>query len=510
MDRRTFLRKAGAGAIALPIAFGDLPVFAFRYHPLLAALGLLDTDRVLVLVQLNGGNDGLNTIVPYEDDLYYQMRPTLAIRRNQVLPLGSGLGFHSALEPLRAIWDEGDLAIVQSVGYPNPNLSHFRSTDIWLTGSDGNTVLQTGWLGRYLGQEYPDFPQVLPSEPLAIQIGAGASLAFHGPNGEMVTSLSSPDEFYQIVGEGSIVRPATPDTPAGRELEFLYTLYAGTYQYASVIKRAADRAQNRSSYDSSALARSLAIVARLIAGGLGTRLYLVQQGGYDTHAAQANTHTGLLRTLAAAIRAFYEDLRALGLADRVLLMTFSEFGRRPRENGSAGTDHGTAAPMFLVGRPVRGGILGPRPDLRRLDNTGNLFYHIDFRQVYSTLLGDWFGLRPELLERILLGRFEALPLLTGAATGVEDPEQIQGFRLDPPWPNPADQELVIRFHTLGGHVVLRLFDVTGRELMRPLDGAVPPGWQELRLSVVRLPAGAYFCQLLSGPFTQTRKFTVAR
>nr|BCX01929.1 MAG: hypothetical protein KatS3mg041_1975 [Bacteroidota bacterium] len=510
MDRRSFLRKAGMGTIALPVVFGDLPVFAFRYNALLRALGLLETDRVLVLVQLNGGNDGLNTLVPYEDSLYYQLRPTLAIRPDQVLPLLPGLGLNTALEALRPIWDEGDLAIVQSVGYPNPNLSHFRSTDIWLTASDGATVLDTGWLGRYLSRQYPEFPDVLPSDPMAIQIGLGASLAFHGPNGEMVTSLSTPDEFYSLVGEGSVNRGVFPDTPAGKELQFLHTVYEGTYQYASVIKRAADRVQNRASYGADSLSRSLAIVARLIAGGLSTRLYLVQQGGYDTHALQANTHTNLLRTLAGAVRAFYEDLRALGCADRVVLMTFSEFGRRPRENGSAGTDHGTAAPLFVVGRAVQGGILGPRPNLAQLDATGNLYYHIDFRQVYSTILRDWFGLDAELLEQVMRGRFEPLPLLSGVATGVEDPERIQGFRLEKSWPNPASAEVRIRFHTLGGHAVLRLFDVTGREVMRPIDGPVPAGWRELRLRIEHLPPGTYFYQLTSGPFSQTHKLLIAR
>ncbi|MBU3745313.1 MAG: DUF1501 domain-containing protein [Sediminibacterium sp.] len=370
MKRRSFLQKSLPAGVLLPSLLNG---FSFRAFGLEAAelssllLPATDTDHVLVIVQLNGGNDGLNMVIPVENfSNYVNARKNIYIPEEKVLPLNGKAGLHPAMSGLSNLYQDGQLKVIHSVGYPQPNFSHFRATDIWMSASDSATLINTGWAGRYLNYEYPNFPNGYPNasmtDPLAIQIGSVTSLTFQGPSVSMGMSISSTSNFYNLVNG---VTDPVPNTPAGKELAFIRVVAQQTQQYATAIKSAAAKVTKQVTYPSSnGLADQLKIVARLIAGGLQTRVYMVNYGGFDTHSVQVNstdtstgTHANLLKNVSAAIKAFQDDLRMLGADNRVVGMTFSEFGRRIKSNDSGGTDHGAAAPCFLFGKQVTGGVL---------------------------------------------------------------------------------------------------------------------------------------------------------
>ncbi len=417
MQRRDFFRRmltAGAGLV--PFTVWGFPVRAYGRTSdigiLSAAADAPPTDRVLVMVQLQGGNDGLNTLIPYADDAYYKARPTLGIPRTDLLPISGTLGLHPSLAPLKPLYEEGRMAIIQGVGYANPDRSHFRSTDIWLTGSNADEYLSTGWLGRYLDYQFPNFHDDKESDPLAIHISPVLSLALQGKSGGTGIALQDPVQFFNLVSRGNqIIDTGAPPTPAGYELKFVREINAESLQYSKQVKAAADRGKNVVTYPSGSLAGQLALVARLIAGGLGTRIYIVSQGGYDTHATQPTRHGQLLDELAKDIAAFEGDLQKLGVSNRVVGMTISEFGRRVKENGSQGTDHGTSAPLFVFGDPVRGGVLGSNPDFGKLDGAGDFVYTYDFRQVYASLLQQWFEAPSDGLKAVFPKGMTLLPLV---------------------------------------------------------------------------------------------------
>ena len=410
MDRRSFLRNLGlvAGAGTVSMALGNIPLRAFSrsFMNIQAVNG-----KVIVLLQLSGGNDGLNTIIPFEDSLYYNARPSLGIRKEDVIKLNNLTGMHPSLQPLKALYDEGMVAILQNVGYASPDRSHFRATDIWLSASDSNVVIDDGWVGRYLAKVLPDHNPINSEHPMAIQIGSTQSALLECTcQGTMGISFESPNQFYQLINGSTADNDPPPDTIAGNQLKYIKEIAALSIRYAQIIKEKADLVENKATYPNTRLARQLAIVAELIAGGLETPVYLTSIGGFDTHANQGGSHANLLTTVAQAIEAFQTDLRLLGIEDRVVLMTFSEFGRRVNQNGSGGTDHGTAAPLFVIGRNVYGGVYGNNPDLTDLDNSGDIKYRYDFRQLYATLLTQQLGMPIDRMPDVLMKDFETLPL----------------------------------------------------------------------------------------------------
>ena len=423
MRRRDFFKRALAtGAGLFPFTVGGFPVRAYGRTAdigvLSAAADAPPTDRVLVMIQLQGGNDGLNTVIPYADDAYYRARPTLGLKQTDLTPISDTLGFHPSLAPLKPLYDSGKLAVVQGVGYANPDRSHFRSTDIWLTGSNSDEVLATGWLGRYVDYQFPNFHDDKTSDPLAIHISSVLSLSLQGKSGGTGIALQDPVQFFNLVNRGNqIIGTGAPPTPAGSELQFVREINAESLQYSKQVKAAADRGKNVAQYPSGSLAGQLALVARLIAGGLQTRIYIVSQGGYDTHATQGSRQAQLLGELGKDVAAFQDDLQKLGVSNRVVGLTISEFGRRVAENGSQGTDHGTAAPLFLFGDRVRGGVLGPNPDFTRLDAVGDLVYTYDFRQVYASVLRQWFEVSDDGLKSVFPRSLTLLPLVQLAQSG---------------------------------------------------------------------------------------------
>ncbi|WP_169980846.1 DUF1501 domain-containing protein [Tautonia rosea] len=417
MGRRAFLQRA----VGLAALTGTVPAFlqktslAFDGDPSRDVLPIpgLNDNRVLVVVQLAGGNDALNTVVPYQDDAYYRARPNLAIPSAEVLRINDDLGLHPELVELRGLLDDGNLAVVQGVGYPNPDRSHFRSTEIWETASPPETAWTDGWLGRYFDNECSG----VNSPMIGLQLGERPAQTFAHPRPRAVTMANPaifdwPDEGPLGLGFEQInqVEPTGLD-----ELDYVQRTANATLAASRRIREAIQNDPTEASYAPFAFSQSLKLVAQMIAAEVPTRVYYVSLGGFDTHARQDRRHASLLQELSQGLAAFRNDLAARGHLDRTLVMTFSEFGRRVAENQSGGTDHGTAGSMLLMGSEIRPGLLGDRPDLSRLDDEGDPRFTVDFRSVYAAVLSDWFGADA---EAILKTRFEPFPILDPARTRV--------------------------------------------------------------------------------------------
>ncbi|MBA2288402.1 MAG: DUF1501 domain-containing protein [Ktedonobacteraceae bacterium] len=352
-------------------------------------------NNILIVVQLAGGNDGLNTVVPYSDSRYHKMRPTLGLADSQVLHLDTRLGLHPNMQPLKQIWDQGHMAIVEGVGYPNQSLSHFQAMDIWQT-LDLNGSGSEGWLGKLVAGLVDKDGH--PFKALDIGVQTAQALSSITASVPTVANLQS----YRIYPD-----PVDSDGGSARlqALMKLYNSYPSTSPYAALLDMTATNAQEGSrqlhqadaqykpavTYPQGPFAQGLKVLAEAIVQGLGLRVGYVTLGGFDTHANQQATHALLMKTLADGLSAFYNDLQQQNKADNVVIMTWSEFGRRVEENGSLGTDHGTAAPLFVLGKAVNRGIFGEPPDLGSLDANGNLKYTTDFRAVYATVLDRWMG-----------------------------------------------------------------------------------------------------------------------
>lgn len=383
--RREFLRRSSAG-IGL-LAFSRFAP-SFLVQSTLAATPAPEKDRsVLVLVQLAGGNDGLNTLIPFEDSHYYNLRPTLGIAKKDVLPISAQVGLHPACTALQGLLKEGKLSIVQNVGYPNPNRSHFRSTDIWETGSDSDQIVSTGWVGRFLDNACAGAPPT--HDPLAVHVGNEVPQAFLSEQPHTTFGLS-PNAGGRRNGNLSLLENliGQPATQANENATFLKQTMMDALVTEKRVQAVLGDYKSTVTYPGNPFAQSLRNVSALIAARVPTRVYFVSLTGFDTHANQATNHQNLLKTLSEGLAAFQKDLEDHQLADQVVTMTFSEFGRRPMENQSRGTDHGTAAPLFVMGSKVKAGILGTPPDLN-LNRNQDLKFTTDFRQVYSTVLNRW-------------------------------------------------------------------------------------------------------------------------
>lgn len=353
--------------------------------------------KVLVVVQLSGGNDGLNTVIPYGADEYYKLRPTLAYDKDDCIGLTDYMGLHPSLEGIADIWDDGNLAILNNVGYPNPNRSHFRSTDIWQTASDENQYLQTGWLGRVLDANCNN----VNCHPYnAIEVDEALSLVLKG-NKLKGTAFADPKR-YADVGSHAYLKniaqatqmPANDDEP----VEYLQKTFIDAINSAQMVRDKMKGQFSMASYPQHELAKKLKIVADLVKADMPTTVYYVSISGFDTHAGQKFFHNNKMKEYAESMKAFATDLKEAGLFNDVLVMTFSEFGRRAKENGSKGTDHGTASNVFLMGGGLKKkGLLNGPPNLKDLDAEGDIKFNVDFRQVYSTILEGWLGAKPSLV-----------------------------------------------------------------------------------------------------------------
>ena len=443
MKRRDFIKTSMVFS-----AFGtQLPLMAIgRKRRQIGRTSQWETDRVVILIKLNGGNDGLNTVIPIEDDIYYEARPTLAIPPGQTLSVNDTTGFHPSLDPIYPFYQNGQVGIVQGVGYQQGNLSHFRSSDIWVTGSNANEHLVTGWLGRLFENEYPDFPDGVPDHPLAIQFNSANLLEFRTSESNVGMMVFDPETMYAIISGNYVPGeddPA-PETYGGDELAYIREIDTLSMEYSEVINDSAQAGVNTMEYPDNNIGYQMALTSRLISGGLGTPVYRLYQPGYDTHANQANNHANLLQDVTSSIAAFLQDLENQGLQDRVMVVTTSEFGRRVYENGSSGTDHGTSAPCLFFGSTVSPDIFGDHPDLTNLNNNNNMQVQYDFRQIYSTLITDWFGLHESVAQNVFGQSFDPIPFMQEPLS-VKPSVLPAHFKVHSAFPNPFNPIANIQF-----------------------------------------------------------------
>ena len=389
-------------------------------------------STIFVILQMAGGNDGINTVVPHGNDHYYKARPKIAIKGADVLKINDEVGLNPALTGFKDLYDAGQLSIIQGVGYPNPNRSHFRSTEIWQTASDSEKFEKYGWLGKYFDNTCAgcdptvavnvgrQMPQAFNAKnPKGVAVDNPQNYRFISTNGEdskmVESSFRDMNDQEMDAGHvensgGSIGAISGPGVHVkGSALDFLERTALDAQMSSDQIRAISARAENKATYPASQLGNSLKLVAKLIGGGLPTRIFYVSQGGYDTHTNQVPAQARLLKDLGDSVKSFCDDMKAQGNMQRVLVMTFSEFGRRVSDNANNGTDHGAAAPMFMIGDKVKAGLLGQYPSLAPADlYQGDVKYNVDFRCVYAAVLENWLKTKS---EPILGRKFPPLPFV---------------------------------------------------------------------------------------------------
>jgi uncharacterized protein (DUF1501 family) len=446
-SRRSFLQAlgiAGSGSMML----GSNMLTASAPSPLTAAIAAAETDNILILIRLSGGNDGLSTVIPIEQyDSYANARPNIYIPESKVLKLTDEFGVPSYMQAVEPMWGDGQFKAVHGVGYQNQSLSHFTGSDIYANTdltTTGFSGLDTGWMGRHFENLYPDYLINPPASPAAIQIGQFGNLVFQGEETNYAFITSNIDQLEEIAESGVVYGlddALFGDCMYGDQLKFLRGVANTTYEYAGLIHEAYERGQNQVEYQDNGFARQLALLARLIKGNLGTKVYMISMGGFDTHGNQPLAHERLMTNLSVAIDNFYDDIAFTQQDDQVLSMTFSEFGRRIFENGSNGTDHGKAAPTLFFGSGLNGSaFVGEHPTLDNPDGRGNLEYTMDFRDLYATVLAEWLCVDIPLVEQHLLDHPYAPVNLGFNCSGVEFPDIVysDGEPTLPTQPDPTD------------------------------------------------------------------------
>lgn len=514
MKRRQFIQSGSF--FSLPILLGGFKVSALGKNSLFNLMNG-DSDRVLVLIQLNGGNDGLNCVIPMDQyDNLMEVRSNIIIPESSVLSVTDTVGFHPEMSGMKMMFDEGKLNIVQSVGYPDQNRSHFRSTDIWTTGSSSQEVLRTGWMGRYFDSLHPGYPDGFPNQecpdPFAITLGSTVSGTCQGMSSNFSLALANTDNLDELTTGGEA---PLPDGCYGDELGFIRESIAQTNAYSETILEALDTGNNISDKypDGNDLASRLSVVARLISGGLQTKIYVVSLGGFDTHANQTvdgepttGEHATLLSELSEAICAFQDDLMQLGIEERVVGMTFSEFGRRIRSNDSLGTDHGSAAPLFVFGSCINSNILGDNPEISPdVDTQEGVAMQYDFRSVYGSILMDWFDVEEDSVKSLLYNDFQHIPIIQDCSTTSVDPEAFEEELITSAYPNPFGNFFHIQFSTENEWVKVSLFDNVGHEIRVLSSQQYPKGEHTLTVETHDLPAGNYYYRIQTKTKTKTKR-----
>lgn len=500
MKRRDFIKALSA----LSILGSNAPLFAFNrnHEAIKRSKNNWDSDRILILIKLNGGNDGLNTIIPINDGRYYSARPTLAIPPENAITINDDTAFNPNMQALADLFNNDQLAVIQGVGYPNSNLSHFRSSDIWDSGSPADKYWQSGWLGRLFAHEYPNLPDGAPEHPIAIQMGSANILEFQTESTNAASVTFDADWMYWLIKENFIddTNDSPPSTYGGAELEYVRGLDASTFEYSKEIHDATQAGQNAVTYPETDLSNQLATVAKLISGGLTTPVYRLYLHGFDTHANQSTDHPPLMTELSEAVGKFMEDIALQSNidAEKVMVVTTSEFGRRVYENGSDGTDHGTSFPIMVFGSGVNSGFFGTHPDLNNLDEDYNLKMQFDFRQIYTTLITDWFGLEKQTADSIFGESFEKInfvkdPLLS---TSNDSPSKPKSFKLNPAFPNPFNPVTTIKF-TLPreSNLEISVYDLSGVLVYNKKMQNYPSGEHTYKLDGSNWSSGIYIIQL---------------
>ncbi|MCV9386808.1 DUF1501 domain-containing protein [Reichenbachiella ulvae] len=566
MKRRNFIKKIGFAAGA-PIAFQGVPLQILQAQNRFQQLATQGSnDNVLIILQMHGGNDGLNTVIPIENyNQYYSRRANIAIPYksgnrtliplDSTVPLADQVGVHPDMTDFKDMYDRGKAAIFQGVSYQNNNGSHFRGRDIWLMGGDYDDYFSSGWIGRYLKQEYAplQYPEEFPSEgmpdPLALEMGNDVSLLFH-QEGNIPTSISlggSPTGLANLVenlegftDDGLDPRGTPPafldGSPYSKEMDWLLGLEDKSETY---IKRLAEIYESADETDSSVnypesypfnpnlrnpLSNQLKLVARLMGGGIKTKVFLVKIGGFDTHAEQTESydstyggHAALLYHISSAMRAFDQDLRVRGLSEKVLTVSMSEFGRRIASNGSYGTDHGTGGPVMMFGAGVKPGIYGTNPDLSE-NNVGMQF---DYRQIYANILSEWMGVEESVISNDIFfrdfisganpdgGNYEPMDLIKEVVTSSDNYLKSM-FQIESIYPNPATnyvQAIVMVNDTQ--KVKFELIDSSGK-VVKSTIRKITPGKHTITFQLHDMMPGFYFIKAKSPKLNDTKRLFIRK
>jgi len=516
MQRRSFIKNSGA-ALSLPLFLNGMQLSTLQKSSIFNFINP-ESDKILVLIQLNGGNDGLNMVIPRDQyDGLAAVRGNIMVPEGEVIQLTDTTGLHPGMKSLEVLYLEGRAGFIQSVGYPDQNRSHFRSIDIWTSGSNARDHWTTGWMGRYLDTLYTDYPEGYPNaehpHPFAITMGSIVSETCQGIAANYSMTLEDPFNLFPLLESEE---NAMLDTPYGQELEFLRMSIEQTNDYGEKITEAALRGTNRVEYnEQNRLAKQLKNIALLISGGLQTKIYIASIGGFDTHANQVQpgetvlgSHADLLEKLSNAIATFQNDLKKQGLEHRVIGMTFSEFGRKIKSNESNGTDHGTAAPLILFGSCVNPTVLGENPEIDPdVSPNEGLPMQYDFRDIYSSILVDWFEVEEEKVRTLMYPEFQKLPILQPceATTSTDDPVISYDIEVNN-FPNPFSDYTNITF-TLpeDAWVRLSIYDALGSELQVLFSKKLNNGTHQVRFDGARLPAGNYFYRLQVGNQVKTKR-----
>jgi uncharacterized protein (DUF1501 family) len=513
-SRRDFLKTTAMASI--PFTLGGFPLFGLANNNV--PLSNINNDKILVLIQLQGGNDGLSTIfhAPQYANLS-AVRNNIIIPQSSILNFHNDYGFHSAMQGMKDVWNTQNLGIVQNVGYPNQNRSHFRSTDIWNTGSSAETFDTKGWIGKFYDLDYSNYPNGYPNStnphPFALTMGKIVSETCQGINANYSLSLLDPfNPGTALVSAGSNI----PSNCYGDALSFVNQTVAQTNAYASVISNAANAGNNLSpkwASLTSELSKKLKNVARLISGGLQTKIYVVQLGGFDTHdnqvvsgATTTGIHSNLLKELSDAVSAFQDDLTLLNVSNKVIGMTYSEFGRRIRSNAALGTDHGTAAPVFLFGSCIKNQILGDHPIIDTqvgIDEGVPMQY--DFRDIYGTILKDWLGLDTSEVASVLHPNVQTLSLFKPGCiqTLSSQTNQVPDNEISL-YPNPASSYINIEFSNWSDVTQVSILDAKG-SLIENIQVENYSN-QSINLNVSNYPTGTYFVHIQNKYGNKTKKF----
>lgn len=538
MKRRHFIKLSSA-ASAIALTPFELQAAMKSFMPVVDCPDI--SNRKLVLINLAGANDGLNTIVPLNQyDMYSNLRPTIKvpisgankyINLDSTLPDNQQIGLNPALTGLKSLYDKSWLRIMQSVGYPSQNKSHFKSTDLYLTGNDGNSLLNgqdTGWIGRFMELYYSDL--IVETYPLAVEIGSNnTSLGFHAEEAHGLSlniSGQDPAGYYSVLnGLGGAPPLNIPDSDYGKQLEFITNTDALSNTYAESISNAFNSGKNDISYPDSDLANQLKTVARLISGDLSTKVYMVRISGFDTHNEQVQgvgealgKHHSLLTDLSESMEAFINDLNNQNLADDVVGLTFSEFGRKAAENGNLGTDHGEIAPMFVFGKPVAGGVSGTNPDLTEATSSNNFqlkTVQYDYRQTFATLLQNYLGADDAIIDATFFNhtlnesfvnlRIEDLlksefDISKGCIASTENPLKDNKNWLV--YPNPFRDIVNISGINTDETISYRIYNASGILLIEKTDTLVDG---KATINLFRYSSGVYFFEILSGSNKEVHK-----
>jgi uncharacterized protein (DUF1501 family) len=540
MKRRSFLTQSILG-LASPLvsnAFGGSQKLT---SVLSAAIDSVDlaNDHVLVLIQLAGGNDGLNTILPLETfGNLWAARNAIIVPDDKFLTtkLSKRIAFHPAIEGIKNLFEENKVRIVNGVGYPNPDFSHFKSIDVWMTGSDSTQTLSTGWMGRYLANQFQNYPVGYPNsqfqDPPAIITNAVQPLLLQGQSSNFGEVVIDPTNNFQL---GYSKYPFIAAGKAAKEIEYLRQSSELANNYTNRLYDKAIKVGQQKPYPDTNLGYQLKNISKLIASGVKTKIYVASMPGFDTHANQVDRkepwtggHANLLKELSDAIVAFQADMKFLGTSKRVVGATFSEFGRRVGSNASLGSDHGAAAPMIIFGEQALGGIAGDNPMIEQYANPNtNVPMQVDFRSVFSSLLKDWFCVNQNTLESVFMKNYQYIPLVANfdclGITGNEEVNNnlvnvykpdlnsntqqilasettIKGENRLTVYSNPFSKILKLEFQSDGGHCLLHLFNSLGQQIAVINEGQFPKGYYKAIFDGEYIPDGMYFLRFQNKSF----------